>query len=1255
MEGSDGGSTVLSCRWREGSGWGAMSKTPQSAKRRNIAKKGSASDEARSERAASRSPKSPAKRSAAKKPAGRGGSASLPPALPFPIAGIGASAGGLQAFAALLGALRADTGMAFVLIQHMDPKHQSVLTSLLQKATAMPVHEVTDGMTVEPNRVYVIPPNALMTISNGVLHLSSRNRDPVRNLPIDHFFKALADSLGSRAIGVILSGTASDGTQGLMAIKAQGGTTFAQDRESAQYAGMPLSAEASGCVDLVLPPEGIAAELSRINSHPYFRAVQAVEESDAVDDGVRQICTLLRTATGVDFRLYKPATVNRRIARRMALRKLDATEQYVQLLIQDRGELNALYEDILIHVTGFFRDPESLEALRKGVFANLLAGKEPGQIRMWAPGCSSGEEVYTLAMLLFEQLGDRRGHNTIQIFGTDISDRAIDRARAGIYSESSLAEVSRERQRRFFNRVEGGFQIAKPLRDVCVFARHDLAKDPPFSRLDLISCRNVLIYMGPVLQTRVIETFHYALKPDGHLLLGRSESLNAYSNLFAVEDSRHRVFSRRPFSSPLPQSTASAARADAVRSPSPNAPTSVIFNSRREAERILLDQYAPAALVVDARQQIVHFQGNTSPFLAPAAGEPSFHVLKMVRPELVVDLRTAIQQAKKGNSEVRKSGVRLMPDGTPIPVDIQVWPLKGRDSGEPDFLVVLQETALRPVPDAAEPPPKHGEMKARARAEIARRDRELAAAREQLRALIQDNEAASEEMRAMNEEVLSSNEELQSTNEELETAKEELESSNEELTTLNDELQKRNTELSQLSDDLSNLLTGVNIPILFLDTDLRIRRFTPLAGSVMNLVATDVGRPITDIASVLDDADWHKLALETIQGSRVVEREVRDRAGHWYTLRIRPYRSSEKKTEGVLVALLDIDAVKRSLDAAREARDFAEAIVETVREPLLVFDAELRVVRATGSFYAIFGGSPAETEGRKFFEIGGGLWNIPPLRTLLEELLPNDSRLENFQVEHDFPSIGFRCMLLNARRIQRSTGGTPLILLAVEDVTQRRRSDLARLATAQEDERRRVARELHDDLIQRLASLGMDLGSYATRDPASARRHRNEIRSFQSRVAEAAAVGRRVAYELHPFQLEDLGLETALRAHSDGLRKSHGLLVTFTCRKLPGELMPDLASCLYRVAQEALYNVARHAGVKRATVTLEGTPDSVRLCVEDRGVGFAVSSLSACEGLGIVSMKERVQLANGRFAIESKPGKGTRVSVEVPLQMGGPR
>jgi two-component system CheB/CheR fusion protein len=1428
----------------------------------------------------------------------------------FPVAGVGASAGGLEAFTALLRALPPDTGIAFVLVQHMDPTHESILPKLLAKATAMPVHEVGDGMTVEPNRVYVIPPNARMTISQGFLRLTSRAEGSGRNLPIDAFFCALATDLQRGAIGIVLSGLASDGTQGLEAIKAEGGITFAQD-DSARYSGMPLSAAAAGCVDFVLPPEEIAAELTRIGRHPYIRSQQLGEPPlppDASDESIRRICALMRTATGVEFELYKPATVRRRIARRMLLKKADGLENYLQLLKKDSAELLALCEDTFIHVTGFFRDPEGLQALLPAVFTRVLEKRPPGQpLRVWVPGCSSGEEAYSIAMILLEEFGTKTGQTGIQIFGTDVSERAVEQARAGIYPESAMAHVSRARRNRFFVKVEGGYQIANAVRELCIFARHDLSRDPPFSKLDLVSCRNVLIYMGPVLQKRVLGTLHYALKHAGYLFLGKSETVGEHTNLFALEDRKNKIYSRRPGAGP-PRLPAAAAES-ALAGPSHNSGSSVApgaFDLRREAERVLLEQFAPAALVVDPDLYIVQFHGNTSPYLAPASGDPSFHLLRMVRPELLVDLRAMIHKAKEGGVAVRKEAVRFKQDGA-ARVDLLVAPVKGRHPKKSDYLVAFQTRAGQGPGAAARSEASHPEWKGQAAAEIGRLESELASTRDQLRTLVEDYEAAKEEMNAVHEETLSSSEELQSTNEELETAKEELQSSNEELITLNDELQSRNSELSQLTHDLSNLLIGVDIPVVILDGGLRIRRFTPAAETVFSLIATDVGRPFTDIASRLDVPNWDELIHEVIGQQHIVDREVRDRQGRWYGLRMRPYHVSERKVDGILMALLDIDSVRRSLDEAREARDFAEAIVETVREPLLVLNAELRVLKATHSFYETFQVGQAETEGQSFFDLGDGQWDIPRLRALLEEMLPRDSRVDNFEVAHDFPSIGHRKMVLNARRIYRKSIGAMAILLAIEDITERasaeelvrqreltiqnaasqailsvtpdgrivmanrmaetmfgysqeellelpldnllpprfrgphaterarylavaqpqtrrmglglelrglrkdgtefpiattlnqihtkdgtlsigfitdlterqrteealreseerfsrfmehlpaaafmkdlngryvyvspgfakltgrapglclgasdeeywpasasrlreqdryvmetgialisedarsgangvrhyqtvkfpipgkdgvtalvagvsvditegklteqeRRIFSARLATAQEEERWRISRELHDDLTQRLAGLAMEIGSLVARRLASTTLLKEDLRALQGRVVQAAEVARHIAHKLHPSELDDLGLVAALRSYCEDFGRREGIAVEFASQNVPKELKREIASCLYKVTQESLSNSSKHAGAKAVSVTLAGTADRITLSVKDTGVGFRTQSPGTNVGLGILSMKERVGLLHGTFGIASDPGRGTEVSAEIPLE-----
>ena len=746
---------------------------------------------------------------------------------------IGASAGGLAAFTALLKALPSKSGMAFVLIQHLEPNHESALTTLLSKATSMPVVEVSDGLAVEPNCVYVIPPNKNMTIRKGNLRLAPRSEASGLQRPIDEFSVALAEEQGNAAIGVVLSGTGSDGTYGLKTIKTAGGVTFAQDPKTAQWPAMPANAITAGAVDFVLSPKSIAAELARIGRHPYLAGAREVPDGSELD----KICLVLLSAVGVDFRLYKQATVRRRIARRMALQKIASLNKYAQMLKQHPEEAQALADDIFIHVTSFFRDPECFQALRKRVLAKLSRKRPAGDpLRIWVAGCSTGEEVYSIAMLLLEELGEQANRTKIQIFGTDIQERAVESARAGIYTEAAIAGVSPARLKRFFVKADHGYQIQKFIRELCVFARHDLAKDPPFSKLDLISCRNVLIYMGPALQKRILSMFQYALKSGGFLFLGNSESISDYSNVFTAEDRKNRIFLRKPAVAAFREFNSPSNRLREADSAEPN-PTaaSVSVDLGREAEGILLEHYAPPALIVDPDLHIVRFQGDTSPYLVPATGQASFHLLKMVRPELVVDLRGAIYKARREGFAVLKDAVQFKNQGQPAAVRLEVRPLKKRNSHKQDLLVVFQKVEpLSSLPIVQGARKNAGEKKHTA-GKAGTLEQE-ASIREHMRVLIEEHEAAQEELKAANEEVLSSNEELQSTNEELETAKEELQSSNEELITLNDELQHSNAELNVLTHDLTNLLVGVDIPVLVLDASLRVRRFTPMAGTLLNLI-----------------------------------------------------------------------------------------------------------------------------------------------------------------------------------------------------------------------------------------------------------------------------------------------------------------------------------------------------------------------------------------------------------------------------------
>ena len=1032
------------------------------------------------------------------------------PQRPFPIVGIGASAGGLEAYTQLLKHLTADTGMGFVLVQHLDPAHESELTQLLARTTSMPVREVTNDLRVEPNHIYVIPPNTSLAIAQGVLKLSARPQTGGAHRSIDFFLESLAEDQHERAIGVILSGTATDGTLGLEAIKAEGGITFAQD-ESARYDSMPRSAVAAGCVDFVLSPANIAKELARIAKHPYVRnasgqlpaalhseaereadqsegpeaplasgghgsprtgARQARTEAKARRDqrpsveqnGSRKILLLLRNHCGVDFSLYKSATIQRRIARRMVLNKKNTLGDYAAFLRGNAKELDALYSDVLISVTSFFRNPEAFETLKRSVFPKLLAqGRRDEPIRVWVLGCSTGQEAYSIAMAYVEASEHTVRAPGLQVFATDLNEALLNKARHGLYAKSLAADIPPERLERFFVEESGAYRISKELREMVVFARQNLISDPPFSRMDLISCRNLLIYLEPGLQGKALPTFHYALKPEGYLFLGASESVGAYTHLFEPVDRKHKIFSKKPG---LASAYHLPFRRDGGQKLSPGikrsqrlvtaSPASepdgwrAELNAQREADRIMVNQFAPPGVVVNAELQVLQFRGPTSAYLAPPPGKASFDVLKMAREGLMLPLRAAINKAKKENKPARRENVRLQQDGHTRTVNVEVIPLK--NLRERCFLILFEEGS------AASPPPiQKRSVEVRTERPGSKRDqsgrntgleRELSETRDYLQSIQEQHDAANEELQSANEEVQSANEELQSINEELETSKEELESTNEELTTVNEEMANRNLELIRLNNDLNNLHLNINMAVVVLGRDLTIRRFTPLAEKAFNLLATDLGRSLSGIRHNLALPDLEDLVYQTINSVSGREREVQDKQGRWYSLRIRPYMTLDNKIDGALLLLVDIDALKRSERGMKQARDYAEATIRAARDPLIVLRGDLRVNTANEAFYKGFKVTPAETENALIYELGDGQWNIPRLRQLLEEILPRKSFFNDFEVTHDFPRIGLRTLLLNARRMETEEGEPGLILLAIEDISERMRlSDAtARLA-----------------------------------------------------------------------------------------------------------------------------------------------------------------------------------------------------------------
>ncbi|MES2356434.1 MAG: chemotaxis protein CheB [Pseudomonadota bacterium] len=961
----------------------------------------------------------------------------------FPIVGVGASAGGLEAFGQLLQHLPADIGMAYVLVQHLAPNYPSALTDLLRHETSMPVTTITDGMKVQPNHIFVIPPNTTLALHYGVLHLMPRTNKRGQHLVIDYFFRSLAEDQGSKAIGIILSGTASDGVLGLKAIKAEGGITFSQDQESAKYDGMPHSAIVAGCVDFILSPEKIAQELVRIARHPYglvrARSTEPIEGLGQNEEGFNKIFILLRRHSGVDFTYYKQSTIQRRIKRRMVLNRLEKLSDYIRLLQENLQETDALYNDILINVTSFFRDPESFDFLRQQIFPSLFEDPMTDKpLRLWVPGCSTGEETYSIAISLLEHMGDNAISRPIQIFSTDIDERAIDRARAGIYPEAITEDVSAERLRRFFSKVDSGYQINKHVRDMCLFARQNVIKDPPFSKLDLISCRNLMIYLGPVLQKKALSLFHYALKPNRFLFLGSAETIGESADLFKLVDQKHKLYAKKSITTPLQLDLSPPAMHGLIAThPIPNSNEKLKLPSlnngtlQETVDRLVIKRYSPPGVVINDQMEILQFRGQTGTYLEPAPGDASLNLVRMAREELLPELHSATTQAIKDNLAVRKEGVHLKLNGKPTQINIDVTPIKLQDGAERNFLVLF-ETIAEAVTDGIQRKSRRRKESTEVAVEVTELKHELAVTKEYLQSVIEQQETTNEELRSANEEIQSSNEELQSINEELETAKEELQSVNEELATVNDELEGRNIELSQLNDDLSNLIHNINIPIVFVGSDLRIQRFSPPAEKTLYLIPGDIGRPIGNVKPIIPGIDMHQIVKDVIDNITPQVMEGQSNEGRWYSMRVRPYKTADNKIDGAVIAFIDIDEIKRGYEIAKDSRDFAEAVVAAVKNPLLVLDKDLRVSAASAAYLHTFQTTEKEIIGNLLYRLGNGQWGIPELRSHLENTVVNGASFDNFTIEHEFERIGKRIVIISGRHIPAGISRPALVLMQIE-------------------------------------------------------------------------------------------------------------------------------------------------------------------------------------------------------------------------------
>src|SRR5688572_28759085 len=951
------------------------------------------------------------------------------------VVGIGASAGAMDPLKEFFTGAGAETGLAFVVVQHLDPNHVSYMSEVLARQTGMKVIEARDRAPVQANCVYTIPPNKYISLDDGVLRLSEPiKRDGLR-LPIDFFFRSLAHDHGADAIAVLLSGGGSDGTLGIREIRGAGGLVIVQNPESAQFDSMIESAIATGLVDFVLPVQEIPAKLLQ-----YMRQVSEHNGAppQTISDGIDAILELLVNETKSDFRCYKKTTVRRRIERRMGVNRIQDISAYYAFLRENPAELAKLAKDMLIGVTSFFRDAEAFAELREKVIRPLVqGGNRASPLRAWIAGCATGEEAYSIAILVMEEMSAARKNLSLQMFASDIDSDALKSAREGIYPQSIADDVDEERLARFFIKKDSIYQIEPRIRDCVTFAEHNVIQDPPFLRMDLISCRNLMIYIEPEVQQKILNLFGYALKPDRHLFLGKADTSIDQSDLFEPVSRSWRIFQRRPSVAVPFRSFPTRTATHTIKSEEQHPIKLADLN-----QQVLLDHFNASMVLIRPTGEILHFYGAPDKYLSHPAGDATLNLFSMIEKDHAVALRLAVDRAEREDVNVTLQLREIIRNDPAEIVKITVKPITDPISRKRLVAVIFQPAQPQPRPEPVarqESKPQDGDIAAQLEAENDRLKQDLQAA-------IETYQVTHEEFTAANEEVLATNEELQATNEELEISKEELQSVNEELITVNNQLNEKLEDLSKANDDLANFLNSSDVATLFLDRGFCIRRFTASATRLMNLLSLDVGRPIKDIANQLVNVSLTSVADAVLKNLATYEQEVAVANGSWYMMRCVPYRTLNDVIDGVVFTFTDVTGLKQSEEAMRRARDYTDNIIQTVPISLLVLDAQLKVISANRAFYRTFQVLPSETEHRLIYDLGSGQWKIPRLRELLEAIVSRDSDIDNFEVEHDFPGIGRKIMSLNARKLSSDHGDDGnSILLAIEDITGRRQAEAERL------------------------------------------------------------------------------------------------------------------------------------------------------------------------------------------------------------------
>jgi two-component system CheB/CheR fusion protein len=1166
--------------------------------------------------------------------------------------------------------------MAFILIQHLDPTHESMMVSLLAGHTPMKVQQAADGMPLEREHVYLIPPGAYLSIRGDALRLSEPRERHGARLPFDFFLRSLAEEFGKRAICVILSGTGGDGSLGLKAVKEKGGLVIAQDPDEAEFDGMPRSAIMTGTVDLVLPVAKISEMLAKYGRQLVLNGKRkGPARVDHRPAQLAEIIDLLRTKTSHDFALYKPGTLSRRIERRMALAAVDDSRRYLDMLRQDPGELELLAKDLLINVTSFFRDPKAFELLAEEVIPDLVRGQPSDRLlRIWVAGCSTGEETYSLAMLFLEEIASAKRDIKLQVFASDVDEDAVALAREGRYPESIAADVSPARLARFFTQEDHSYRIVPELRGTVVFTAQDVLADPPFSRLDLISCRNLLIYLRPEAQEKVLLLFHFALRESGVLMLGGSETVGSLDDRFAPISKTQRIYRqigrRRPGKVDFPIGPGGSART-LWPGRTPRAAAQGV-SAGDLTQQLLLATYAPASVLINLRHECLYFSGPADRYLRVAAGEPSRDLLAMAREGLRNKLRAAIQQASREHTLSIVTGAQASFGGSAVTVRIEVHPVQS--AGEELLLVsFFDEREQEPKP--GRPVEPSDDLSRTAELEL-----ELDATRKELQSAIHELEIANEEQKAINQEAMSANEEFQSTNEELMTSREELQSLNEELTALNGQLQETLERQRNTSNDLQNILDSSGVATLFLDGDLNIRFFTPAAKSLFRVIATDIGRPLADLTRPINDTRLLADAETVLAGHVPPNREVEADNGAWYTRRILPYRTQDAQVAGVVITFADISERKTAERAIEAARSYSESIINTIRQPLVVLDEELCVISASRSFYRTFSVESEQTVGRQLHAVDEGRLDNAALHVFLDRLRNGEGEIEDNEIEVELPPRGMRSLFVSALEIRDEPPTRRKILLAIEDITERRHAAEALGAAKRQAEQANLGKSrflaaASHDLRQPLQTISLlhEILAKKVKDETtlSLVGRLDETVSTMSSMLDTLLDINQLEAGIVRREMVNFPINTVLehlRTQFTFHAASHGLGWRVVPSSLSVRSDPRL---LEQMIRNLLSNAVKYTNQGKILLGCRRRGDKLRIEVWDTGIGVPEEQLQAIFeefhqldnparernkglGLGLAIVERLADLLGHTVDVRSRPGKGSVFAVEAPLGRNAP-